>query len=390
MRSIKRIVAITLTSFILLSTTIVANAETSQDIIQNSERKLEQNSELINQKEAEQQTVLAELENVQKDLQSIENEMTKNKVDLAAIEQKISETQKVIEKKKEEIVVLEDKVLARKGIMEERLVSIHNNDQASLIIEILVDSENFNELIQRVTAVTTVLNADHDLLEQIQNDLKQIETEKAEIDKQEKILQEQNNLLATNQVNLEQNLQKRQELLNSAQEKYKTLTNEISLAEKDKQVIQEQLSQAQANLKSEQEEAVARAQKEVQQPKVVTTKQSVSHSNSEAKSNNSDVKESTKSNKELYVTATAYSHEDSTSGLTAVGHNIKQNPNMKLIAVDPSVIPLGSKVWVEGYGEAIAGDTGGAIKGHKIDVLMSSGDQARAWGRKTVKVIILN
>ena len=63
---------------------------------------------------------------------------------------------------------------------------------------------------------------------------------------------------------------------------------------------------------------------------------------------------------------------------------------MKLIAVDPSVIPLGSKVWVEGYGEAIAGDTGGAIKGHKIDVLMSSGAQARAWGRKTVKVIILN
>ena len=49
--------------------------------------------------------------------------------------------------------------------MEERLVSIHNNDQASLIIEILVDSENFNELIQRVTAVSTVLNADKDLLE---------------------------------------------------------------------------------------------------------------------------------------------------------------------------------------------------------------------------------
>ena len=39
-----------------------------------------------------------------------------------------------------------------------------------------------------------------------------------------------------------------------------------------------------------------------------------------------------------------------------------------MIAVDPSVIPLGSKVWVEGYGYAIAGDTGGAIKGMKIDL----------------------
>ena len=63
---------------------------------------------------------------------------------------------------------------------------------------------------------------------------------------------------------------------------------------------------------------------------------------------------------------------------------------MKLIAVDPSVIPLGSRVWVEGYGEAIAGDTGGAIKGHKIDVLMPSDADARNWGRKTVKIVILN
>lgn len=63
---------------------------------------------------------------------------------------------------------------------------------------------------------------------------------------------------------------------------------------------------------------------------------------------------------------------------------------MKLIAVDPAVIPLGSKVWVEGYGEAVAGDTGGAIKGHKIDVLMPSTSKAKAWGRKTVKIKILN
>ena len=78
------------------------------------------------------------------------------------------------------------------------------------------------------------------------------------------------------------------------------------------------------------------------------------------------------------------------SGITATGYNLIANPNMKLIAVDPSVIPLGSRVWVEGYGEAIAGDTGGAIKGHKIDVFMPSDANARNWGRKTVKIVILN
>ena len=105
------------------------------------------------------------------DLLEIENEISKNKEELVSIEKKMDETQKLIEEKKEEIVLLEDKVLARKGIMEERLVSIHNNDQASLIIEIIVDSENFNDLVQRVTAVSTVMNADKDLLEQQQLDL---------------------------------------------------------------------------------------------------------------------------------------------------------------------------------------------------------------------------
>lgn len=79
------------------------------------------------------------------------------------------------------------------------------------------------------------------------------------------------------------------------------------------------------------------------------------------------------------------------SGITATGINIKKNPNIKVISVDPNVIPLGSRVWVEGYGVAIAGDTGGAIKGNRIDVLLPSEDYARKhWGRRTVKVKILD
>ncbi|WP_151035447.1 cell wall-binding protein EntB [Bacillus wiedmannii] len=99
--------------------------------------------------------------------------------------------------------------------------------------------------------------------------------------------------------------------------------------------------------------------------------------------------------RELTVVATAYTADPSENGtyggrvLTAMGHDLTSNPNMRIIAVDPKVIPLGSKVWVEGYGEAIAGDTGSAIKGNRIDVLMGSKSKAMNWGRKTVKVKIL-
>ncbi len=99
--------------------------------------------------------------------------------------------------------------------------------------------------------------------------------------------------------------------------------------------------------------------------------------------------------REITVEATAYTANPSENGtyggrvLTAMGHDLTANPNMKVIAVDPKVIPLGSKVWVEGYGEAIAGDTGGAIKGNRIDVLVGSDSTADSWGRKSVKVKVI-
>ena len=59
------------------------------------------------------------------------------------------------------------------------------------------------------------------------------------------------------------------------------------------------------------------------------------------------------------------------------------------IAVDPEVIPLGTRLHIEGYGEGIAEDTGGAIQRHKIDLYMESEDECWAWGRRTVKVRII-
>ncbi|KIL44662.1 hypothetical protein KP77_28830 [Jeotgalibacillus alimentarius] len=94
---------------------------------------------------------------------------------------------------------------------------------------------------------------------------------------------------------------------------------------------------------------------------------------------------------EMTVTATAYTaYCAGCSGVTATGIDLRSNPNQKVIAVDPNVIPLGSRVWVEGYGEAIAGDTGGAIKGNKIDLFIPSQQAALNYGVQTVDIKILD
>ena len=86
--------------------------------------------------------------------------------------------------------------------------------------------------------------------------------------------------------------------------------------------------------------------------------------------------------KVLIMTATAYCY---TGHRTAIG----TWPSRGTIAVDPAIIPLGTKLYIEGYGEGVAEDTGGAIRGHKIDLYMESEDECWDWGRRTVEVRII-
>ena len=83
-------------------------------------------------------------------------------------------------------------------------------------------------------------------------------------------------------------------------------------------------------------------------------------------------------------------------GVTASGLKIIPGTNMKVIAVDPNVIPLGTKVYVEGlngaadYGYALAADTGSAINSLKVDLYMDTHEKAYQWGRKSVKVYVVD
>src|SRR5699024_12682769 len=89
--------------------------------------------------------------------------------------------------------------------------------------------------------------------------------------------------------------------------------------------------------------------------------------------------------KEITMSATGYTAKcTGCSGITATGIDLNKNPNAKVVAVDPFVIPLGSRVWVSGYGGGIARDTGGAIKGNRIGLHCLSTDDAVAFGHGTV------
>lgn len=108
--------------------------------------------------------------------------------------------------------------------------------------------------------------------------------------------------------------------------------------------------------------------------------------------------------KKIEVTATAYclckkccgkTPDNPNYGCTHSGLKIIPGSGMKVIAVDPKIIPLNSKVYVEGlngawdYGNAVAADTGSAIKELKIDLYMDTHTEALEWGRRKVNVYVL-
>lgn len=181
-------------------------------------------------------------------------------------------------------------------------------------------------------------------------------------------------------------LQEKVENYQSANDKLKSSLNKVKeekaelQAKKNKVAVSEKAvssSSATTTTKSETKKVVEK------QGKQETKKESV------APAKTSSSSESYKNWRSMTVSATGYTAFCAgCSGITATGIDLRSNPNQKVIAVDPNVIPLGSKVYVEGYGYAVAGDTGGAIKGNKVDLFMQNKSDALSWGRRNVTIYI--
>ena len=82
----------------------------------------------------------------------------------------------------------------------------------------------------------------------------------------------------------------------------------------------------------------------------------------------------------LIVTSTGYSLPGTTSTGLPVGFGV--------VAVDPSVIPLGTRLTIPGYGEGVAADTGNAVQGNTIDLWFPTLEAAKAWGRRAVTITL--
>ena len=331
------------------------------------------------------------------------------KAQITAAEESQIETRAAIEAQKEVIA-------SRKEQLKTRLVALQTSDATTNQILMLLDSENFADFISRAYVVGQLQAADNEQIETAiseEEKLTALEEQLAEeiqtVKAAESRLKSESTALAAELTSLKGILSENQNVLSQVKTEY---ADEAARLAAEEAQAKADAAAAEAAAKAAEEQQIAESSSAVAESASSTASASVQES-AVASSATAPVSQITDSSvasvetapvvtittpavtetpaaqgKTLVVSATAYSrHEAGLSNFTATGIDLSVNP--MVIAVDPSVIPLGSLVSVPGYGIAIAGDTGGAIVGNKIDLHMEDLNAALSFGRQTLTITIL-
>ena len=355
--------------------------------------------------------ISAEVQMALNDVNDKYDQVEKTKAEIAENEATLQKAQKDIEATKANIA-------KRKEVMAQRLKEIQVNGGAERDWSVLLDAKNLQEFINRAYAMTLLQNAQ-------KQKVTDLNIEKEKLEKLEATVQKTTTSLKENKVNLEteaseldgkianlkQQLADNQSTLQKIAQSKEVETKRLAA---EKAAKEKAAAEKAAAKKAAKEAEAAQKEAEAEKPTSSTNNSSSNSSgaNSESSTNssnkpnnngsnsNSNNSESNTNNntnnnggnsssggRTLIMESTAYSYaEAGASYLTASGTDLRENP--QAVAVDPSVIPLGSVVEVQGYGVALALDTGGAIKGNIIDVHFPTVAQCTKWGRRQVQVTI--
>ena len=315
---------------------------------------------------------------------------------------KISDNKDKIATAKQDIATSKEKITKRRAVVSERLraMQVESSNQNSFAM--LFEAKNFSDFVSRAFVLSQLQDAENSKIEALVN-------EEANLTKLMATLENAQQALTSNEADLQTELSDLSTQATALQTKFSENQSLLqSLATKKPETTEIIAREKAAAEEAAKQKAAADAAAKAQAQKDAAAKQAAASSNANANNSNNTTTGTTPSQPEtttpsvpdtstdaptggkvMYMESTAYSYKEAgASWGTAMGIDLRQNP--QVIAVDPSVIPLGSIVYVEGYGQAIAADTGGAIKGNIIDVHLTSVDACYQWGRRQVKVTIIS
>lgn len=328
--------------------------------------------------------IQAKQESVKKQLDQNSNELSGKMDEINQVYQKLSdlegkkkETEQRITQTQTKLQQAQQEKKNRVRDAKERLCELQKRQGTNTSLSILEKSTSLTQWLRSMIALQRLQSVYNDSLAAVKQSIVDISQAKEQLQGYQSNLASQERQVNDQKAVLDSQMSDLKKKIADGQSEMKQLADREQQAKAMEEAQKKAMEEAQR--KAAEEEAQKQKQQQVQQTSTKTV------DNSEAATSADNVSGS----KTLTMSATAYSTEANGMGTySATGINLKQHPSC--VAVDPSVIPLGSIIWVSGYGVSVAGDTGTAIKGNVIDLHFATVAQSMAWGRRTVTVKILN
>ncbi|MCI5768471.1 3D domain-containing protein [Ligilactobacillus ruminis] len=328
--------------------------------------------------------IQAKQESVKKQLDQNSNELSGKMDEINQVYQKLSdlegkkkETEQRITQTQTKLKQAQQEKKNRVRDAKERLCELQKRQGTNTSLSILEKSTSLTQWLRSMIALQRLQSVYNDSLAAVKQSIVDISQAKEQLQGYQSNLASQERQVNDQKAVLDSQMSDLKKRIADGQSEMKQLANREQQAKAMEEAQKKAMEEAQK--KAAEEKAQKQKQPQVQQTSTKTV------DNSEAATSADNVSGS----KTLTMSATAYSTEANGMGTySATGINLKQHPSC--VAVDPSVIPLGSIIWVSGYGVSVAGDTGTAIKGNVIDLHFATVAQSMAWGRRTVTVKILN
>lgn len=443
---VKKITLFTLAAIVVMGFMHGNGFAEPEDDLNGIQEKRENIKGELSEKEEKSKQFMSEINDLNEEVEEGNAAIAEKEELIEDTEQDIEDTIGDIHSLQDDIKDLETRIDERYDLLKDRLSSYQKSGGRVSYMDVVMGADNFEDFTSRVSLVTKITDSDVALMDQHEQDTKDVEAKQEltmkKLDELNSVKDEQENVLASideqrkeNEARIE-TLGEKQETLSASKDELqledgdlatleKRTENSIAASAKAEEEAEQQAEmeakekvEKEAELKAEAKSDEKPKQKEQakkqtaknnqdQKEKKVATKEKDEAKNNTDKSKDKSSEKASKPDKKsdkkpdsakkpesdgesFTVTSTAYTATCAgCTGVTSTGIDLKEDPEgKKVIAVDPDVIPLGSVVNVEGYGTAIAGDTGGAINGKKIDVFVPTDEEATAWGVQTVKVTI--
>lgn len=402
----KRILSALIAMAISLSATHVVFADTVND----KKSTIQENKVKYSQLDNEVISLNSQVSKLNNEIEDLNAKLEDNKAKMKDTEENLKETES-------KVSTLKTEIDEKQSVLGKRMRAMYKSKDSMNPVVFLLKSEDLSDLITRIDALARVTALDKNLIhsldeqkDSLNSDIKKLERDKAELKELKASTEESLKTLDSKKIEEQKKIDELNRQKEAVLEVIKE--NEMSLISHSVSVINSSSSISeiesavstlnqlipQLNIDSVKETAnnsVQVAKNKIESLKAEEAKKAEEAAKNNA-SNSSGTLNSTSSSqpssdgkykKTLSMEATAYSG----GTLTAMGLKPVRDPGgISTIAVDPSVIPLGSKVYIPGYGYAIASDTGGVIKGNIIDLYMNSHDECTSWGRRQVTLHIVS